>query len=560
MSKWKTLEHKGPLFPKAYERIGFDENLSNLAEEMLYHYSAKLETDYISNTTFNRNFWKALKPELPKDYQVRKFPDDFLPLCKTIFDYIQKKKEEHKLQSKEQKLQEAQTKEQLKEAYGWAILNGTKQPIASPYIEGPGILICRGKHPALGCWKYRTLPEDVVVNSSIPVKAPEGHSWKACFPNTDSTELCSYKVRVSNGSTLNKRILFSAESVVKQSSDQKKFEKAIKLIQHWDEIKNHIEKNIATIDKKRKQTALVSWLIMNLGIRVGDEKGEDSSDTVGASSLRWEHTTIENGSLKLDFLGKDSVRYTNTVNVVPFIATQFQKLLNEHKKGESLFPFVSSTDVKAFLSEVLDGLSAKVFRTAWGSSLLAEGLQNVQIKPNMTITEKVALVNNAQLLVAKKLNHQRNVGKNYNEKCKELEEVYKKMKVEYINLQESTNNQVEALKQKIEALKEKDFNERDKAVLRKSYKTKIRTLQEKLDVKKQRLHDFKLKLEIKDKTKNLALSTSRTNYCDPRIGISFCKTVDIPIEKIYSKAMQKKFDWAIKCETDFYEKYPLVKI
>jgi hypothetical protein len=36
--KWTTLEHNGVLFPKAYEYVGFDKNLSSLAEEMLYHY------------------------------------------------------------------------------------------------------------------------------------------------------------------------------------------------------------------------------------------------------------------------------------------------------------------------------------------------------------------------------------------------------------------------------------------------------------------------------------------------------------------------------------------
>ena len=146
MNKWKTLEHNGPIFPKPYEYIGFDKKLSSLAEEMLYHYSAKLETDYVHNKVFNKNFWNALKPELPKEYQSKKL-EDFLPLCKQIFNHIQKKKEERKLKTKEQKLEEAKEKDEIKEKYGWAILNGERQPIASPYIEGPGIFIARGDHP-----------------------------------------------------------------------------------------------------------------------------------------------------------------------------------------------------------------------------------------------------------------------------------------------------------------------------------------------------------------------------------------------------------------------------
>jgi hypothetical protein len=120
--KWQTLEHNGPLFPKEYEYIGFDKNISPLAEEMLYHYSAKLETEYVSNSTFNKNFWNALKQELPKDYKSKKFPEDFSDLTKQIFNYIQKKKEDKKLIAKEEKLLIAQEKDSIKEKYGWAIL------------------------------------------------------------------------------------------------------------------------------------------------------------------------------------------------------------------------------------------------------------------------------------------------------------------------------------------------------------------------------------------------------------------------------------------------------
>ena len=67
---------------------------------------------------------------------------------------------------------------------------------------------------------------------------------------------------------------------------------------------------------------------MNLGIRVGDEKGEDSSDTVGASSLRKEHVSIENNFLKLDFLGKDSVRYVNKVEMSDSVKIEFEKIIN----------------------------------------------------------------------------------------------------------------------------------------------------------------------------------------------------------------------------------------
>ena len=64
---------------------------------------------------------------------------------------------------------------------------------------------------------------------------------------------------------------------------------------------------------------MATYLIDVLALRVGNEKGEDEADTVGCCSLRVEHITLEqeSGSITFDFLGKDSMRYLNTVKVHP---------------------------------------------------------------------------------------------------------------------------------------------------------------------------------------------------------------------------------------------------
>ncbi|MCK9439530.1 DNA topoisomerase I, partial [Patescibacteria group bacterium] len=504
------------------------------------------------------NFWNALKPELPLEYQSKTL-EDFLPLCKEIFNYIQQKKEERKLKTKEQRLLEAKEKEQIKEKYGWAILNGERQPIASPMIEGPGIFIARGEHPQLGAWKFRVNPEDVNVNATNNVRPPVGHNWKSCKENKGSMELCSYKMKTSTGSMLFKRILFSATSTVKQNADQKKFEKAQKLISHWEELKSHIEKNISSKDPVIKQSAMVTWLIMNLGIRVGDEKGEDKADTVGASSLRFEHLTIKDHVLKLSFDGKDSVHYSNSIELPDYIEKELSLLLNGKKKGEMVFPDVTSREVKHFISHVIDGISAKVFRTAWGSSLLAYELQNAKVKPTMTTSEKIAIFDNASLEVSKKLNHQKNVGKNFELKSEEMNIHLQQMKDNYNVIEKTIGKQIKELKVKIDKLDEKKYNANDRALLKKNYKDKIKRLQERLNKKKKQITDFKLKKELKEKTKNISLGTARAAYSDPRIGMSFCKTFDIPLEKVYNKSMQAKFSWALNCKKNYFLNYKIIE-
>jgi len=56
----------------------------------------------------------------------------------------------------------------------------------------------------------------------------------------------------------------------------------------------------------------------------------------------------------------------------------------------------------------------------------------------------------------------------------------------------------------------------------------------------------------KDENKQIALSTSKLNYIDPRITVAWCKKHDVPLEKIFSKTFREKFRWAIDMADEDY--------
>ena len=66
----------------------------------------------------------------------------------------------------------------------------------------------------------------------------------------------------------------------------------------------------------------------------------------------------------------------------------------------------------------------------------------------------------------------------------------------------------------------------------------IQKEQKKVDVEEQKLED-------KMEGKNLALGTSKINYMDPRITISWCKNNEVPIEKLFQATLRSKFAWAM---------------
>jgi DNA topoisomerase-1 len=109
-----------------------------------------------------------------------------------------------------------------------------------------------------------------------------------------------------------------AESKLKGDSDKKKYEKARNLKNCIDKVRTNYEKSMQSNDRALNQLGVCTYLIDKLALRVGNEKGDDEADTVGCCSLRVEHIKIGEGNeITFDFLGKDSMRYFNTVEVTP---------------------------------------------------------------------------------------------------------------------------------------------------------------------------------------------------------------------------------------------------
>ena len=115
-------------------------------------------------------------------------------------------------------------------------------------------------------------------------------------------------------------------------------------------------------------------------MRVGDEKDPDEADTVGATTLRKEHVKITDDAIEFDFLGKDSVRWRETIKAVGQ-DEQFRLNLKEFtdkiSPKDEIFTGITSRHVNMYFSGIVDGLSAKVFRTYLASTVVSKYLKNV---------------------------------------------------------------------------------------------------------------------------------------------------------------------------------------
>lgn len=544
--------HNGPVFPAEYKPYGYslgNEILSPLAEEMLYCYAAKLETDYVKIDIFNKNFYTDLSQELTANQKSLIFPNDFQDVLEKLVKNIQENKIAKKEYAKNHKQEIEAEKLAIKEKFGYATLNGAKEPLNGYLIEGPGIFISRGNSPSLGRWKRRVQPEDVIINSSNKINPPAGHNWKQekCDPN--SMYAFCWKSVVGGKEYKQKEMRFGNTSSVKADSDQEKFKKAEKLLSNYSKMKTYIENGLSSTSEKTRQCALASWIIMTTGIRVGGEIDTSKrADTKGTTTLTKNDVKIDNNNICLDFIGKDSIRF---VGQYP-LETNAEKVLVERldKSNDKIFT-INASDVSDYLNNCVEGCTPKLFRTAIACGLWVGALKRQNIDKSMKVSEKVKRVNNASVEVAVKLNHKKNVSKTLNSQLEKIDE-----KIQECNEKiEGFNREIKTLEQIMENNKKIFKGKTLEISLNKLSLKKIKILE---NIKKtdEKIVDLRNRRQDKISLSDVAIGTAKSNYCTPAIAYAASKKYDIPINKIYSKSLIEKYKWAENTDENFLDTFP----
>merc|ERR1711962_598163 len=439
--KWRFLQHKGPLFAPEYEtlpdhvRFWYDGKVMKLkpdTEEAATFYGKMLDHDYTTKEVFNKNFfkdWRRVMTEKEKE-KIRDLSKCDLS---EINVYFKKVSEERKARSKEEKKAEKARNDELTAYYGICTIDGHKEKIGNFRIEPPGLFRGRGEHPKQGMHKRRVMPEDVIVNcskdSEIP-EPPEGHKWKEVRHDNTVTWLASWTENIQNQI---KYVMLNPASKLKGEKDMQKYEKARMLKTKIDKIRSDYVNDFKSKEMRARQRAVALYFIDKLALRAGNEKDEDQADTVGCCSLRVEHITLhpekddQEYVVEFDFLGKDSIRYTNNVPVEKRVFKNLELFMQNKEAGDDLFDRLQTQSLNKFLGEQMPGLTAKVFRTYNASSTLQQQLDELT-DPDGNVTAKFLQYNRANRAVAILCNHQRAAPKTFD---KQMENLQAKIKAKH---------------------------------------------------------------------------------------------------------------------------------
>ncbi|MBY8995289.1 MAG: DNA topoisomerase I [Candidatus Heimdallarchaeota archaeon] len=613
MTKIEQLIHNGVLLSEipslslSIEINGKPHKLTQKQEEMAIAWVRKLSTVYVDDPVFCKNFFQDFGEELGN----AKLTDEDIDFSE-IIDYVEKQKEIREAKTKEQKKQEREERkvirEQLKEKYGIATLDGAQVEISNYTAEPSSIFMGRGEHPMRGKWKEGPSKADIVLNLSPEVPRPEGE-WKEIVWEPECLWIAKWIDKLSEKT---KYVWLSDTTPIKQDREIEKYDKANLVGDNLEAIRKQTLDAIKSEDKRIREIATACYIIDHLNIRVGDEKDEDEADTVGATTLRPEHVKISGLNVAFNFLGKDSVEWNKEGEFPEIFVTSLQELIDEaNKSGDDkpqIFSDIGSRQVNAFLGEIVEGLTAKVFRTYHATTVVQNYLDEADIDSSdadfakkeaaVMANREAAIVcthkkqepknwdNRIQRFRERKLKGQERIGKaedNQTKSEERLDELQENLKLRRKQVKEQEKHlaqakddlaeirnmptnfttqkekdrhkkAIEKANKKVDSMKKKVIAAEKRVETAKGQvergKNSLGTTKERVYKAKQAFKKIESQEKISKKTKIWNLGTSLKSYIDPRVYFDWGKEVDYDWRNYYSNTLQKKFSWVERDENE----------
>ncbi len=613
MAKIQTLVHKGVLVNEilhiglGIEIDGKSHKLTPKQEQMAIAWVKKLSTVYVEDPIFCKNFFKDFSKELGQP----SLTDENIDFSEVI-THIEAERTAREAMTKEEKKAAREDRkvirEDLKKEYGTALLDGVEVEISNYIAEPSSIFMGRGEHPMRGKWKEGPEKSDIILNHSSKDQLNES-DWKVIVWEPECLWIAKWEDKLS-GKT--KYVWLSDNTPIKQDREIEKYDKARLVGDNLGKIRSKTMNAIRSEDKAKRKIATACYLIDYLTMRVGDEKDEDEADTVGATTLRPEHITINGNIVKFNFLGKDSVEWNKKEEFPDEAIKVLKELIEEaNNSGEDkpqIFGNIGSRHVNAFLGEIVDGLTAKVFRTYHATSIVEKHIEEADVDSNDPdfVKKEAAVMANREAAI--NCTHMKQEPKNWENRIQRFRERKIKANVRLDKAKANQENRemrledlkenlklrrkaakeqqkiLEQTKADLEEIKSMEVNPEDKKE-KERHKKAIEKAKKKVETKKKRMitaekridtakgqiergknslgtakeRIYKAKLALKKiesqeriskKTKTWNLGTSLKSYIDPRVYYNWGKEVDYDWRNYYSNTLQKKFSWVEREEND----------
>ncbi len=204
-----------------------------------------------------------------------------------------------------------------------------------------------------------------------------------------------------------KQYIYNPKFVSKMS--MKKYKKILQLDRDgiFEDIMHQVLDDMCVSNHgKKKEIAMILYLIITCGFRVGNRNYEKLHGSYGISTIKFKHLSFDkNGKINIEFIGKKGVINQSSCNHKVI----YKYLMTKRKRSDlddSVFAEISSVDVNNYLKTIHPDVTTKDLRT-WNANMLfkkyvkeavADGVRN----PVKVSIEKVAEQLHNTLSVCKK--------------------------------------------------------------------------------------------------------------------------------------------------------------
>ncbi|MFO7918690.1 MAG: hypothetical protein R6V13_11470 [Anaerolineae bacterium] len=582
----RQLIHNGVIVPEPSDLPGLsvvvrgeEIELTFKQEEMALAWARKKETKYVEDEVFVRNFFEDFSEALGIEPPLKPEEVDF----SAYYAYLEAQKKAKEEMSKEERKADREARkaerERLEAKYGYAIVDGQRVELGTYMVEPSSIFVGRGKHPLRGHWKEGAKRSDITLNLS-PDASLERDGWDEIVWQPDSMWVARWKDKLSGKL---KYIWLGDTAPIKQEREAAKFDESRRLGRKLDQVRERISRDLTADDPQRRMVATACYLIDHLCLRVGDEKDADEADTVGATTLRPEHVTLhkEDRIVEFNFLGKDAVEWHRELEAPDDVWENLVELVKNAQPSHSpsddegghptrnlpqLFHDIGSRDVNAYLSSILPGLTAKVFRTYHATAAVRKSLATSNIGPDAPDHVKWKVASEANLEAARLCNHTKDYQGDWENARERYESRRKKAEERMARYEEQVAEREGKLAELKEEAAEKEAEAETREAqgeVREQYRERLDEARERIGTSKERLERARIALdkidaqfEIRKQKRDWNTGTSLKSYIDPRVYYRWGEKVDYDVlNEYYPAKLRRKFAWVRTAAYGDYDEF-----
>jgi DNA topoisomerase-1 len=582
----KQLIHNGVIVPEpsdlpelAIVVRGEEVELTPKQEEMALAWARKKDTKYVEDEVFVSNFFEDFSKALGIEPALKPEEVDF----GAYHEYLEAQREAKEEMSKEERKADREKRkaerEKLRAQYGYAIVDGQRVELATYMVEPSSIFVGRGKHPLRGRWKEGAKRSDITLNLSSDASL-ERDGWDEIVWQPGSMWVARWKDKLSGKL---KYVWLGDTAPIKQEREAEKFDEGRRLGRKLGQVRERIAMDLTSDDSQCRMVATACYLIDRLCLRVGDEKDADEADTVGATTLRPEHVTLREDErvVEFNFLGKDAVEWNRELEAPDDVWENLVELVENAQPSRSssndeeghptrdlpqLFHDIGSRDVNAYLSDILPGLTAKVFRTYHATAAVRRSLKASDVDPNAPDHVKWKVASEANLEAARLCNHTKEYQGDWESARERYESRREKAEGRIARYEEQVAEREEKLAALQEEAAEKETEaegDEDREKVRARYADRLEKARERIETSEDRLERARIALdkidaqfEIRKQKRDWNTGTSLKSYIDPRVYYRWGERVDYDVlNEYYPAKLRRKFAWVRTAAYGDYDEF-----